>query len=224
MFGAEPEAAAPAVAEPAAEPAAPADEPAEADDGLDDLFSDTPAEEAPATETDSIEGLFGDSPSEIEEPQQAELVVEADSIEDLFGETPSEVKATEETEPELERDSIEDLFGATPAFDAEVETVAELPAPAAGFEQAPVQVVAAETLRVDPLSSTHVRIWIDNSGSFSTEGRLIEINQTNVRLLKSNGRTCTVPNSRLSEADEAYINSLREQLGDSPMVAMLSGN
>ncbi len=41
---------------------------------------------------------------------------------------------------------------------------------------------------------------------------MIEINSDNVRLLKDNGRTCTVPNGRLCPADESYVDSIREQV------------
>jgi hypothetical protein len=199
LFGAEPELApAEPAAEPAAEPEAPAAEPTAEGDDLDDLFGDTPAEEVPAEEAGSIEDLFGELPTETEEPAAAEPVVESNSIDDLFGDAMIEVDP--------------------------IETFAELPAPIAQeAEQAAVKVVAAETDQFNPMSNTHVRTWIDNSGSFSTEGRLVEINSTNVRLLKSSGRTCTVPNIRLSEADAAYVDSIRRQLVDSPLVAMVPG-
>ena len=53
-----------------------------------------------------------------------------------------------------------------------------------------------------------MRVWIDNTGKFSTEGRLIEIGDDFVRLMKSNGRTCTVPSDRLCPADAAYVASI----------------
>ncbi len=107
-------------------------------------------------------------------------------------------------------DSIDDLFGSLPAPVIE-ETVAELPAPIEAVEPTGIQVVATTT-ETSSLADTRVRTWIDNTGHYHVEGRLIEINSDNVRLLKSNGRTCTVAFERLSEADAAYVKSIRAKL------------
>ena len=69
--------------------------------------------------------------------------------------------------------------------------------------------------RSEPGSTTRER--------FHTDGRLIEINATNVRLIKTSGRTCTVPNDRLSEADAAYVDSIRQQIR-AARLAMLTSN
>jgi hypothetical protein len=65
---------------------------------------------------------------------------------------------------------------------------------------------------LDPLASADLRVWIDNTGGFSTEGRLTEIGDDFVRLTKTNGRTCTVPMSRLCPADTVYVHGLREEV------------
>jgi hypothetical protein len=206
---------------------------APATESVDDIFGDAPAAEAPATE--SVDNIFGgeaaeddgeDAPAEgsiddifggaidstNDTPASAPSELGGDSFDDIFG-TPAEV-----AEPGA-GDSVKDLFGVLPAPTVE-ETVAELPAP---IEVAPtgVQVVAA-TIETNSLDDTRVRTWIDNTGHYHVEGRLIEINSDNVRLLKSSGRTCTVSFSRLSEADAAYVKSIRTKVLASNF-AMLTG-
>ena len=50
-----------------------------------------------------------------------------------------------------------------------------------------------------------VRRWMDNTGTFSTVGRLVAVLGGKVRLLKENGRTTTVPARRLSKDDRKYV-------------------
>ncbi|MCO8121812.1 SHD1 domain-containing protein [Stieleria sp. TO1_6] len=96
--------------------------------------------------------------------------------------------------------------------------------PAAAPDSVSVQVVSTVPIdSVDPLGSTHVRTWIDNTGKFQVQGRLIEITSEYVRLLKSNGRTCTVPAGRLCPADATYVDSIRDQVKLS-RVPLLSSN
>ena len=58
-----------------------------------------------------------------------------------------------------------------------------------------------------------VRMWNDNTGTFQVEGRLIAILPDHVRLLKSNGRTTTVPLRRLSESDAKYVEEATARYG-----------
>ena len=71
----------------------------------------------------------------------------------------------------------------------------------------------------DWLHSGHVRFFEETAEL----GDLFVVlgHDDNVRLLKANGRTCTVPNSRLCEADAAYVDSIRSQL-DEARIALLS--
>ncbi len=48
--------------------------------------------------------------------------------------------------------------------------------------------------------------WTDNTGTFSCRGRLVRFQEGNVRLLKDNGRTTTVPLARLSTVDLEFVN------------------
>lgn len=50
-----------------------------------------------------------------------------------------------------------------------------------------------------------VRRWIDDTGRHETIGRLVAIRPDAVRILKDNGRHATVPLSRLSRHDRAYV-------------------
>jgi hypothetical protein len=49
------------------------------------------------------------------------------------------------------------------------------------------------------------REWNDNTGTFQIEGRLVAILDGQVRILKTTGRTTTVPMRRLSEDDQNYV-------------------
>jgi hypothetical protein len=58
-----------------------------------------------------------------------------------------------------------------------------------------------------------MRQWVDDSGSFRVEGRLILILDGKVRLLKETGRTTTVPLTRLSNADQRYVEEVISRYG-----------
>ncbi len=217
LFG-DPPASAPADPAPAPAPAAPA--PAmPAAGGLDDLFGDpAPADPAPAMPADGgLDDLFGNPPA----AQPAPADKPAGGLDDLFGDPPA-------AEPAMPADGgLDDLFGNPPAGDApaggdtpaagslddlfgqteaEVQPAAEMP-----VSTAPVVMPTPNT---NPLDSTVNRSWVDNTGTFRTEGRLIEVTETYVRLAKTNGRTCTVPWDRLSDADAAYVRTIAPAAGD----------
>ncbi len=215
---------------PAAEAAPPATEPAPpaADSGLGDLFGDSPAAEAPAAEAPAatppaesggVDDLFGTPPTDPApaDAAPADDAPKSDSIDDLFGK-PAE-------EPKTESTSIDDLFG---AVSAPQEYVAELPAPLVedqmvkNASEQRLVVKEKALVAVDTLSQTRLRTWIDNTGSFRTEGRLIEINSDSIRLIKDNGKKCTVPKSRLCEADAAYVESVAEKLEASKATTLIS--
>ena len=50
-----------------------------------------------------------------------------------------------------------------------------------------------------------LRSWVDDTGQFRVQARLIQVLDGHVRLLKTTGRTTTVPLTRLSSADRAYV-------------------
>jgi len=55
------------------------------------------------------------------------------------------------------------------------------------------------------LASTEFRTWVDNTGNFSCEARLVRFIDGQVKLLKDNGRTTTVSLSRLSDVDVRFV-------------------
>ena len=63
------------------------------------------------------------------------------------------------------------------------------------------------------------RTWSDDTGAYQTVGRLLIIEEDKVRLLKSNGRTCSVGFGRLSNADLEYVRSQIVQYEKSQKVA-----
>ncbi len=51
-----------------------------------------------------------------------------------------------------------------------------------------------------------MRLWVDSTGQFTCRGRLVRFMDGQVRLMKENGRTTTVPLYRLSQIDLEFIN------------------
>ena len=50
-----------------------------------------------------------------------------------------------------------------------------------------------------------LRHWVDNTSTFSCQGRMLRMLDGKVQLLKDNGRTTTVPLARLSKADLEFV-------------------
>jgi hypothetical protein len=55
------------------------------------------------------------------------------------------------------------------------------------------------------LASDEMRRWVDNTGNFSCHGRLVSFLDGQVRLMKDNGHTTTVPLARLSANDLRFV-------------------
>ncbi len=72
--------------------------------------------------------------------------------------------------------------------------------------------------RNTPRDRPAVRTWVDNTGRFRTTGQLLEVAASHVRLLKENGKTCTVPLRRLSDEDFSYVQLQARNLGHPPLV------
>ncbi len=58
-----------------------------------------------------------------------------------------------------------------------------------------------------------MRHWVDNTGLYTVDGRLVEILDGKVRLVKENGRTCTVELRRLSSIDADYVQQIAATYG-----------
>jgi hypothetical protein len=65
----------------------------------------------------------------------------------------------------------------------------------------------------DLFGTLDVRKWIDDTGRYSTMGRLAAISPNAIRILKNNGRFCTVTYDRLSSADFDYVQAIVKRTG-----------
>ncbi|MEX2169526.1 MAG: SHD1 domain-containing protein [Pirellulales bacterium] len=207
-----------------AEPAPPAtEEPAAAVEDSADLFGETaeplpttePASEAPATveelapPADDAADLFGDpampaDPAEelTEEPAtETETPVTDPATDDLFGGPAEPADAPAIDAPPVDPAEA-DLFG-TPATDETATPPAEeTPAPESD-ELGNLDAVLQEP---GGLASSELRSWNDNTGRYSCRGRMVEMLDGKVRLLKETGRTATVAIHRLSDRDLEFVN------------------
>lgn len=219
-------------AEPATEQ--PAEEPAAAEEdmfgGDDDLFGAPAAEEAveepaPADDAsgDDMFGgdneLFGAPAAEeaTEDPAPADEAAGDDMFgggDDLFGAPAVEEPAQEAApadEAAADDASGDDLFGGEELFGT---PAAEAPAE----ETAPAEEPADDSSEIDDLfgpasileqpggyDSLALRHWVDNTGRYTVDARLLSVVDGHVRLLKASGRTTTVSLSRLSDADLQFV-------------------
>jgi hypothetical protein len=167
----------------------------------DDLFG------APSKPSDAGNDLFG-APTETK-PAPAPAK-----------EAPAELKMT----PPAEKPSTpaaDDLFGtplSEPAAPAEKPATPPQAAPAEGDKSAPADKDKDKKKDDDlfggfgailrergGLASNEMRHWVDNTGNFSCEGRLVRVLDGQVQLLKDNGHNSTVPMGRLSDADLSFV-------------------
>lgn len=211
--------------EPAADAVTPpADTAPATDNSLDDIFSD-PGTDAAAPTLD--EAVPADAPSE----------EGADALDDLFGDasdagTPAAAAAEEPMADDLFRDLDAATPTETPAVDEpaadDLLPLDELPADDAApvesddlddlfgerSHEGPNQEVSVATCVASrPASAMSFRIWTDNTGNYQTVGQLVQVSDSHVRLLKDNGRFSTVPRTRLSQADLAYVDQMVKLLG-----------
>ena len=129
----------------------------------------------------------------VEEP--AEEPAEG-GLDDLFGgDEPADEPAEEPAEGGLD-----DLFGGDEPADEPAEEPAE-----GGLDDLFGAAPRAEELPM--------RTWVDNTGLFTTQGRLVVIQSDFVRLIKDNGNFTTVKMHRLSENDQAYVTRIAREVG-----------
>lgn len=210
----------------AAEEATPAEE---------DMFAQPAAEEAseeaaPMEEAAEEEDLFGGDGGMFGEPAAEEASEEPAAAEDaddfgddggLFGSpAPAMDETTEEmTEEPAPTDDAEggDLFGEENMFDtppAAEEPAEEEAAPADepsedAEEEDPFDLFGLQRQLQQPggFDSLALRHWVDNTGQYTVDARLLSLVDGHVRLLKANGRTTTVALDRLSNADLEFVNA-----------------
>lgn len=193
---------------PPVEPAAPIEPPS------------APVDEAPLAEPPAAppEPAADDMPIEPSAPAAepaapaAEPAKPADDVEDLFKETDSkpaeEMPAEPAAEPAKPADDVDELFKET---DDKKAAASE---PAAAEPMDPMDKPSekeVEDLFSDPsdkMAETEahpLRQWTDNTGNFQVRASLVSISPTHVRLLKDTGKYTTVPLSRLSQSDLAFV-------------------
>lgn len=64
---------------------------------------------------------------------------------------------------------------------------------------------AASRSALTPEASTALRTWRDATGNFSLKAQFVELKGTDIRLLKEDGVTISVPLTRLSDADQQFV-------------------
>lgn len=90
---------------------------------------------------------------------------------------------------------------------------AATPKPSAPIPAEPTTIKIADALLPGADGRLPIREWRDDSGTFTVKARLVLILDEKVKLLKETGRTTTVPLSRLSAADRAYIAEIISRYG-----------
>jgi hypothetical protein len=173
---------------------------------VEDLFSEPAA--VPATpetkpaEPAEVEDLFKEpapaAPAPGEKPagEVDDLFKDLDEAKDGNKAAATDTPAAAPAAPDSNKE-VEDLFS-DPA-----------PAPMSSVER-PAPTPVTETKPVNDM-----RTWTDNTGNYQIRGRLVVIGKTHVRILKESGKYTTVPFTRLSQADLAFV---REQ-ADGAIVA-----
>ncbi len=170
--------------------------------------ADVPSEEG----ADALDDLFGDA-SDAGTPAAA--AAEEPMADDLFGDLDA---ATPTETPAVDEPAADDLL-----------PLDELPADdAAPVESRMIWMTCSANARTKartkkslllpsvasrPASAMSFRIWTDNTGNYQTVGQLVQVSDSHVRLLKDNGRFSTVPRTRLSQADLAYVDQMVKLLG-----------
>jgi len=175
-----------------------APEPAEPEPTPEAPAEDMPEDPAKPAKGDETEDLFKDA------DEKAKPAEKAEDVEDLFKDSDDKKAAT--TEPSGNNPmakELEDLF-ADPADETAKSASDEIPAPLEPAPAAvePVQVAAA-------VEAPHaMRVWVDNTGSYKVNARLVTVGDNTVRLLKDTGKYTTVRFDRLSADD---LNFVRQQ-------------
>lgn len=159
-----------------------------------------PEEPAAPAKGEEVEDLFKDSDDKAKPAEKSE------DVEDLFKDSDDKGKAatTEPTNNPMDKE-LEELFS-DPSDEAAKSARIESPKPAEATpvveSSEPVQVAAA-------IEAPHaMRVWVDNTGKYKVNARLVVVGDSTVRLLKDTGKYTTVRFDRLSADD---LNFVRQQ-------------
>lgn len=207
---------APAVEEPAEqlEPA-PEPEPAPAPEPPPPPPRRNPFEDADAAADDAaIPGAL-DAAAPGTEPGIVEPIVPAIDATDPMPAEPASGEADPTGEPPME----EPAADAPPAAAPPQEDAPPFDAPAAepAVEPAADPVPAVEPAAVvEPAAAlAPQRRWIDDTGSFAVVGRLVDVREDSIEILRSDGRRVSVPLARLSGFDRDYVAAAGPQVAAS---------
>ena len=215
------------------------------DPSINDLFGKPIAaeidssDEMPKYSTDenesSIEDLFGtnslvETPTDLDQAETQQLAGET-----IILPTVEEPTFAEPTfsEPVVENPAIE-----TPMIEETVieETPYTDPTPIKPAIQEPSIPPAKAKAPVDDLDDlfgvgaytpeskfkgAEFRQWVDNSGTYRVNARLVIIYVDKIKLLKENGKVTTVPLSRLSDADFGYVSWVASNLTNEQTARMV---
>ena len=182
--------------DPAVEPIDPAPAPADPADVVPDVAPEEPVPaEAPPAETpaEEVDNLFGEEPA-------------ADAPAEKPADEPAAEPADEPVpEPAPADEPVDDLFG-----DPAAEEAPKAPAEAPAEKPADADVdnlfdSSNGPNRASGITVSDYRKWIDNTGNYRVNARLVVVLNGKVRLFKENGRYTTVPFERLSEADLEFV-------------------
>lgn len=144
--------------------------------------------------------MFSDAPVKPEAPL-AEPAPATPAAEEIVAEEPAAPA----------NDEVDDLLG-----DPAVKTPEEKPAE--------VKPASTEDPFSEPFKTSAagqpVREWVDNTGKFRITGKLVELLNGKVRIVKNSGKTTTVALDRLSALDCQYVGQLVAQTGKLGPVAV----
>jgi hypothetical protein len=207
-------------------PAAPAAEAAPAAD----LFG-APAEPAPTQPGAAADDIFGAPAPAADAPPASETKSSLDDLFNFNSDRPAAESGTASAAIAPEK------AGSDPDFEALFGNPVSLstePSPASGNDSLPAEPAApAEAAPANPDSfddlfktssaplppvfrGAEFRTWVDNTGDYQVNARLVMIYPDRIRLIKDNGKFSTVPMSRLSQPDLAYVQWVAYSLTGAP--------
>lgn len=182
----------------------------------------TPAEEAPAVPPAPEEAPAAPQPPARPAPAPKAPAQPAPAEDDLFGDpAPAKKPAAADEEipapakPAAPKADGDDLFNnvfSEPPAKPVSQPIEDMPAPVKKPEPKPEPKPADDN---DPFADNislpvpSMREWIDDTGSYRIRARLVQVLDGKVKLLKSNGKTTTVPFSRLSDTDLRYVEQIQ---------------
>lgn len=164
-------------------------------------FDEPPAADAPPSPP-------ADAPADDMPEEPSRQSKPSEDVEDLFKDT--DAKAADPTEPAKEpagkADDVDDLFKETNNSSATATPLAAKATIDAALDRELQDLFVEPEVKVTAVEHANpMRLWTDNTGKYKVMGRLVEVRETSVRILKDNGRYTTVPFERLSRDDLAFV-------------------